>query len=268
MLIQDFRYNQLTSETHLWLVRDAASEPLLEQYRDVVNEEEFARLHKFLFARDRVRFLQTRAAIRHLLSMYHVEVSPQDWQFKNNQYGRPEIANTLKSAPVNFNISHTQGLIVIAVSRSGTPGVDVEDRSRSRRTLEVANRYFSGAEVAALDALPVAEQGARFFDLWTLKEAYIKACGMGLAIPLHHFTFSFPQADRIAISFSEQRQDDAQRWHFWQLDVGADYALSLALLNDKQGSFSEQNTSVTLRSFDYVPAHCYQEIELPVLKKS
>ena len=98
--------------------------------------------------------------------------------------GKPTIAHPKDIAPLSFNLSHTERLIVCLVALDREVGVDAEDTERAGETVEVADRFFSPTEVAALRALPAQSRRRRFFQYWTLKEAYIKARGMGLSLPL------------------------------------------------------------------------------------
>jgi 4'-phosphopantetheinyl transferase len=112
-------------------------------------------------------------------------------------------------------------MVVCLVARQREVGVDVEDRERRGRLLDVADRYFSPTEVRALRALPAEERLERFFVYWTLKESYIKARGMGLAIPLSQFSFHVDEPTRgIYISFDPRLDDDPLRWQFTMMSHG------------------------------------------------
>ena len=114
---------------------------------------------------------------------------PRTGDSSRNVHGRPEILDRPAGVPdLRFNLSHTDGLIACAVTIGREVGVDVEHVGR-RLTHDIAGRFFAPREVADLKSLPVAEQPRVFFDYWTLKEAYIKARGFGLALPLGDFAF-------------------------------------------------------------------------------
>ena len=100
--------------------------------------------------------------------------------------------------------------------------------------LQIANRYFSKDELEALKALPAAEQLLRFYDLWTLKEAYIKARGVGLSIALRSFSFDFLTHERLAVTFDSELVDDPTHWQFWQIDTTGSFTLSLASKSENQ----------------------------------
>lgn len=216
-------------EVHLWLCFYAGitDQRLLESYRDVISPDERAQEGKFYFARDRHRYLVTRALVRTVLSRY-ASVHPGAWQFASNAYGRPEIANPeLSDAGLSFNISHTSGLIVLVVTKHRAVGVDVENLAERNASLELANHYFSPAEAIALARVPAHRQQHRFFEYWTLKEAYIKARGMGLSLPLDKFAFHFPCDRRIAISIHPSLGDNPSRWQLWQFQPAPEYLMAL-----------------------------------------
>lgn len=213
------------NQIHLWLVDTLVPG---EHQLDSLSADELALYERIRAPRLKQQYWQTRWAIRHALSCYAPEVSPSLWQFSRNAYGRPALQSPRLMFPLDFNISHTRGAIVMAFAAQGKVGVDIEFIDRQCRALAVAQRYFSNSEIADLRALPVELQRARFFDLWTLKEAYIKACGMGLAIPLGSFSFDFT-AQKIAIAFDARRNDAPARWQFWQLKLSQIHQLALAM---------------------------------------
>jgi 4'-phosphopantetheinyl transferase len=197
--------------------------------RALLDSDEQRRADRFLFARDRDTFIAAHALVRRALSRY-VDLPPQLWQFQLGPYGRPEIADALPSGlpRLRFNLSHTHGFAVCAVTRELDLGVDVETLDR-RAPLEIVDHFFAPAEVAALRGLPLAMQGDRFFVYWTLKEAYIKARGMGLALPLHQFAFVLVPKQPIAITFGPELTDDPASWNFASFAIGDCYRVALAV---------------------------------------
>jgi 4'-phosphopantetheinyl transferase len=127
---------------------------------------------------------------------------------------------------LSFNIAHTDGLIVCACAMS-TVGVDTELVRTDRAPLDVADRYFSQAEVAELRALPREAQPERFFQYWTLKESYIKATGKGLSTPLDRFSFLLERPGRIELSIDASLEDHARRWRSWVLEAAPGYLVAL-----------------------------------------
>jgi 4'-phosphopantetheinyl transferase len=164
------------------------------------------------------RYLVTRAALRCALSARGGTAAPADWRFEVNEHGRPRIASEqpAQAAALDFNLSHSKDAVVVAVAAQEGVGVDIESLSRRRSPVHLADRYFAPAEKAALQGLPLPDRHARFFEHWTLKEAYIKARGLGLAIPLDRFGFDLSQPAGIALDIDPGLNDDAARWAFWQ----------------------------------------------------
>jgi 4'-phosphopantetheinyl transferase len=129
---------------------------------------------------------------------------------------------------LNFNVAHTPGMVVLAVGRVARIGVDVEASDKKRVPLSVARRYFSEREVAALDALAPEARPQRFLRLWTLKEAYLKAVGAGLAGGLDRMTFTLGEDARIG--FEHHEDPDAGRWAFREFRPPG-YLLAVAYLD-------------------------------------
>jgi 4'-phosphopantetheinyl transferase len=216
-------------QIHLWLAfcDDIKDTPLMDGYRALMSDTERARELKFQFAEDRKTFVLTRVLVRTVLSRY-LDLEPTQWRFGTNQYGRPEIQNSAAMREgLNFNVAHSHGLIVLAVTAHRSIGVDVEHITQRRVSLDIARRYFAADEVAALAALPRSRQHSRFFEYWTLKESYIKARGMGLSIPLDQFAFLFPNDRAVELRIDPALADDSKRWQFWQFHATADYLVAV-----------------------------------------
>ncbi len=219
-------------EIHVWrAVVDDFDLPELEATADGwLSAAERARLQRYYFADHKKQLLLGRVLMRTVFSHYEA-LTPAQWQFCYNDYGKPLLAAQQQrqlKAPLYFNLSHSKGTLVLAVARLEELGVDIECNTRARRVEKIASRYFSQSEVSNLLALEKSCWQARFYDLWSLKEAYIKACGLGLAIDLGHFSFAFEQDDKLSIEFSARRADDPRCWQFWQLNAIAGFNVALA----------------------------------------
>lgn len=215
---------------HVDLLQTANADALsrLDAYRALLSSDEHARMARFVFDRDRRSFLLTRALVRTTLSRY-APIRPADWQFIANAHGRPEILDRPSGVPdLRFNISHTDGLIACAVTIGREVGVDVEQINR-RLSHDVAGRHFAPAEVNDLKQLPEEEQQRVFFDYWTLKEAYIKARGFGLALPLGDFAFKLNPPQAPTIAFEPAMDDDPETWQFLQSWPTPQHRLGLAI---------------------------------------
>lgn len=215
-----------------WALPDEIKDPqLLSNYQALLSAEEQARWERFYFARHRHQYLVTRALIRSTLSRY-IDKSPTEWRFSVNAYGRPEIVRTANEPPLRFNLSHTDGLILCAVVLGADIGVDVEDLTRNNATLDIARRYFSPQEIADLNRTEPEERRTRFFTYWTLKEAYIKARGMGLALPLNQFSFHIDHNQTVRIAFDPRLSDKPQHWQFWRFQPSVNHCAAVAVKSE------------------------------------
>ena len=216
-------------EAHLWhdLLDPSEDDDRIAAAKGVVAADEWARYQRFVFPEGRRQFLATRVLIRSVLSRY-AAVDPAAWRFTTNAYGRPELAGSGVDPALRFNLSNTEGVVVCVVSAHHDVGVDVETLDR-RPMLDVADRYFSRLEVAALRALPAEEQPDRFLEYWTLKESYIKARGMGLAIPLAQFSFDLADPTRIRVMLDPNLGDDHDTWQFERPALSPRHIVAVAL---------------------------------------
>ncbi len=218
-------------EAHLHLLRTdalahASEAELLARYGPLLAPEEGERQRRYLFEHSRRQHLLARVLLRSVLSRY-AAVDPCAWRFGVNPHGRPFIAAPALAAPIAFNLAHTDGIIVCLVARSGEAGVDVECTLRRTAFAQLAQRFFSASEAAALRELPAAAQRERFFAYWTLKEAYIKARGLGLALPLDAFAFAL-DGGGISIAFDARIDDEPGAWQFARLALSPVHACAIA----------------------------------------
>ena len=215
---------------HLWYVSpEALRDPaLLNTYYQLMCAEERAQQQRFYFEKGRHEYLVTRALVRTVLSRY-VAVDPSTWRFEKNEYGKPAIAYPRGLPPLSFNLSNTTGLIACLVALGRDVGVDVEDMTRPGETVEIAEQFFSPTEVSTLRTLHVSAQRYRFFEYWTLKEAYIKARGMGLTLPLEQFSFHLEAGQPVRISFDPRLHDDPHSWQFTQFQPTSQHQMAAAI---------------------------------------
>ncbi len=174
-------------------------EDLRRKLRDVrLSPDETGRAAKFVRERDRERFTVGRLALRQVLSEY-ARVSPGALEFQYSKAGKPSLK--APSTLLNFNLTHCEDLMVIAVTSMETVGIDTEQVRNDSEHLKIAERFFAPREVEALRSLPSAEQPHAFFLCWTRKEALIKATGSGMSTPLDSFEVSLlPREDARFLS--------------------------------------------------------------------
>jgi 4'-phosphopantetheinyl transferase len=191
----------------------------------LLSADERARLERFRFERDRLLFLVAHALLRITLSRCS-DVAPEAWQFGAGSHGRPEIA--APASRMRFSLSHTQGLAACAVVLDRDIGVDVESLSRET-AVDVAERFFSPREVRELRETPIDDRHGRFLEYWTMKEAYVKARGLGLSLPLDRFSVYNSRHGDWRISFEPPLNDDPARWWLWSSRVGSTHQAALAI---------------------------------------
>jgi 4'-phosphopantetheinyl transferase len=204
----------LTSEVHLYLLPLAAiNSSQSQQLLKCLSEDEQAKVARYQ-PKSRNNALIVRAGLRHVLSLHsalshgpsalHSRLSPEQWQFDYGKQGKPELtAAQYAQTGINFNLSHSGDWLLIAVlqapahSKRYALGVDIERRRDSTNIHTILKRYFAEPEITDLLALDASKQRDRFFDLWALKESYIKACGKGLAMVLASFSFDVNAARHL-----------------------------------------------------------------------
>jgi 4'-phosphopantetheinyl transferase len=223
-------------EAHLWFAdpEEIGDPALLSQYVDLLSEEERAQYQRYRFEKDRRLHLVSHALARVALSRY-APVRPEEWTFAHNAHGKPRVAGPRVGRALRFNLAHTRGMVMCGVVREAEIGVDVEDMERKSDTQGIARRFFSAPERSALEALPEGERRDRFFSLWTLKEAYVKARGMGLSIPLNQFAFHFGEDGAVAAAFDERLGDSADGWGFGVLSPSPERRAAIAVRILNQG---------------------------------
>jgi 4'-phosphopantetheinyl transferase len=236
-----------TNDVHVWLVDPAELDDadLLREYHALMDAADRRKHDRYRFQQHRHACLLSRALVRTTLSRYCPDIHPREWKFVETANGRPEIAAGQASLPLRFNLSRTDGLIACAVALQRDVGVDIECIDLRRSTAAIAERYFAPAELRHLRA----ERAERFFDYWTLKEAYVKARGIGLSIPLEQMAFEIGGDASIRAWFDPRLQDEPARWHFVLEYPTPRHVLALALERRDAGQPRIQvRTIVPLRS--------------------
>jgi 4'-phosphopantetheinyl transferase len=195
---------------------------------ELLTPDERCRLASFRLERDRRVFLATRMLVRTALSQY-APVASAEWRFVVGPHGKPRIDLPVVTPAIHFNLANTPGLVVCAVSVAhDLLGVDVEPVDRAVEALGIADRYFCPSEAHDLRALPACQQPRRFIAYWTLKESYIKARGLGLALPLDQFRFLIAD-DAVTIAFNAPEAGDPTRWRFALIDAPLGHTIAVGV---------------------------------------
>lgn len=204
------------TELHLWLLPIAEVPPeYFPEYDRLLSPGERERNRRYVFEKDRIRDLLTRVFIRQLLASY-LSVAPEDLQFEANAHGRPTLRWPDPSSNLDFNLSHAGEMIACALVPAGRVGIDIEPIDR-KVNIQQASHFFSKIELAELALLSGERQKEHFLRLWTLKEAYIKAQGRGLSIPLDSFAFHDFGAKGMRFWARDAGENAGKNWSFFSL---------------------------------------------------
>ncbi len=228
----------------IWLLDPAsASEAWIERHIHALAPEEKARIASLGLDRLRHEYVCTRIMQRQVLSRY-ADADPVAWRFVEAPQGKPSIGEPENERGIRFNLSHTGGLIALALCRDAEIGVDVEMLDRESDVTSLARRFFAPTETAALLALQEDAQRSTFFQLWTLKEACLKALGVGLFTPLDLVRFERSEDRALVPAFVDEALLNAGRWHTETLRPTREHILGLAVLMPPN---VEQNSPIDVR---------------------
>ncbi len=200
----------------------------VERDLSLLDDDERTTFAQFVFDADRRDYAAAHALLRRMLHETFPEVAAEDWRFVRTAEGKPQLA---PPAPrVSFNLSHTRGIVACAVSRGAEVGIDVECDDRRMEVEPLAPEVCSAQEQTQLHALPPEMRGSFFLDLWTLKEAYLKALGVGITSgPLNLVSFDLSRQGAIVTGLTRERPP----WHFALLRPTATSRISLAVRSER-----------------------------------
>ncbi len=220
------------NEVHVWQTSLKVPDLTIQRYRKILPDYERQRADRFRFPRDRRHFTVAHAVLRLLLTRY-TAIPPTEISFEHNQYGKPALCSTTHQTNITFNLSHSGQRALYAFAWDRELGVDVEWTGRRIDQAEqIAERYFSPQEIERLRRLPESQKRAGFFNCWTRKEAYIKAKGHGLSLPLDQFDVSLAPGEPARLLQTRNDPPDVSRWAMRALDPGSGYTAALLVEGD------------------------------------
>ncbi|MBI4551952.1 MAG: 4'-phosphopantetheinyl transferase superfamily protein [Candidatus Latescibacteria bacterium] len=221
-------------EVHVWRASLDVSASRIQSLLRTVSADERARAERSRVQEDRDRFIVGRGVLRGLLARY-LDIQPDQVCLSSTLYGKPILTGTHGGARLRFSVSHSHRLALYAVSRDREVGIDLEYRrpGRDETLMAIAEQFFSSREVKALRRLPVSGRAEGFYACWTRKEAYLKAKGRGLSLPLDQFVVSVTPGC-AALLHTAWSPDEAARWSLSDLDPGPGYAAALAVEGECQ----------------------------------
>jgi len=217
---------------------DGSALELAASHLSIEERDRRDRLH---FQADRREFTIAHDLLRQTLSR-HATISPSDWRFDINSYGKPSIASPDEEAQaLSFSLSHTRGCVACAITFKAPLGIDLERIDRSLPVQEIADRYFTEEESAWLHGCSNELRNICFTELWTLKEAFVKSIGTGLSVSLKTMSFRFEE--QASIAFSRAFDFLPQEWHFALFEPCRDIRLAVAVQSAAEPNF-------IIRSYD------------------
>ena len=235
----------LSREAHIWLVTpESVHNPaILQHCRDILNEEERNKLDRFVRPEDSHTYLVSHALVRKVLSRY-AGIAPSNWRFVTGKHGRPEIVSG-NQPRLRFNLTHTSGLAACIVTLDDDCGIDAEQLRARSNPLGVARRMFSAPELDQLRRHEGRNFLEYFYTCWTLREAYVKARGIGISFPTRQLRFNV-DGENISVEFDSTIDDCEGDWNFRLIRPDTGHIVALAL-HDTSG----KNKHVRIHQFDF-----------------
>lgn len=218
----------LDDQVHIWrAVLDIPIEDSQILWR-LLSADEQDRAVSYKNKEDRSRFIARRGILRTILASY-LDYKPENIQFIYNPYGKPALAGNWSKAELGFNVSHSAGVGLFAFARKKNLGVDIERWDDGIDHLLISENYFSPIERRELLDLAPDARVQGFFQCWTRKEAFIKACGEGLSIPLDQFDVSFVPGRPVQLLATSSGLPSAHAWSIVDIQVGDHFSAALAV---------------------------------------
>lgn len=217
-------------EVHIWQINLDQPDSMLQALTRVLSADELARARRFYFEQDRRRFIVGRSQLRSILGRY-LDCKPNHLQFCYGPNGKPALVSHSNAHrnTLHFNLSHSQGLALCALAWNWEVGVDLEYVRPLPTAEQLAQRFFSPAEYAVIQALPAHEQSRAFFRLWTCKEAYLKAIGKGLPFLLQYVEVALTEGESAQLVGVPYDVQAGAPWSLQAFTPAPDYLAALAV---------------------------------------
>jgi 4'-phosphopantetheinyl transferase len=216
------------NEVHVWRATLDLDDIELERLRATLSSDERDRAARFHFPKDQQHFVAARGTLRRILARY-LDRAPEQFEFCYNPFGKPELAPGGDTDGLRFNLSHSQGMALYAFIRDYEIGVDLEGVRADFEWEDIAKRSFSPGEVEALRFVPAPLRAEAFFNCWTRKEAFVKARGEGLSLPLDQFEVSVAPGEPARLLRTTGDLQEASQWSIRELEPDPGYSAAIAV---------------------------------------
>lgn len=217
------------NEIHIWAADLNLSQTEIDALLHYLSSDERERAIRFVREVDRNHFIAARGILRDILSRYQ-SIHPTELKFSYSSKGKPELMTQNHGENLYFNLSHSHGIALYAFTLIDHIGVDVECLQKHLAGVDIAERFFASEEVSQLQSLPTAEQLQGFYNIWTRKEAFIKALGAGLSYPLDQFVVN---VNNISAQLLKLRENPGavNEWSLFSFEVAPNYTAAVAIKN-------------------------------------
>jgi len=222
-------FDALGEDVHVWAAELDLAREGLNRLRERLSSVELQQAARFHFDEHRNRFVASHGMLRAILSRYLETESGKTLEFKSGPYGKPALTGPPARSGLQFNLTHSQDLMLLAVTRAGAVGIDVERIRAMKDAAELVERFFSPREIAAFRKLPAAQQPEAFFNLWTRKEAWLKATGEGIGLLLDRVEVSFEPDAEGRLLRVPRGYESPTRWTLRDISPARGYAAAVVI---------------------------------------
>ena len=227
----------LRHELHVWTAApaDFAGSAVATDYHSILSDGEKTQYLRFHFDKDRYHYLIAHLLVRYVLSQY-VSIRPEAWCFSKGAKGKPAIDPACCTLPLQFNLTHTDGLVACAVSWENAVGLDAENIGRVKDPMQLATKIFTQEERVLLGQLTGAAQDEYFCALWVLKEAYVKAIGAGIGFGVEKLHFQLAPHQCPKVQFIPSSLDQPTNWQFGLYRFTEQHQMAIAWQKGQQSA--------------------------------
>ena len=215
------------SDVHVWSFPLGTSRDSLARFESFLSNDERERARRFHFEQHRNHYVAGRGWLRELLGHY-LDTSPEQVQFQYGRHGKP-LLSAHNSNALHFNLAHSDGIALAGVTRAGPLGLDIERIQVLEDMAELVKLFFSPRENSMFQELELQQQLVAFFNLWTRKEAFLKATGEGISQYLKQVEVTFLPGERVRFLKLPERFETAEKWTLKDLTVDSDFKAALAI---------------------------------------